>query len=319
MNFDLTSEQYAFAEVLDRLLSRMAQEPKERTQQELHEAGVVGCLLDDEGAPPSLLTLSLAAEMLGKHLGPWAPLRAACASYVLEQNPQLGSDLSDVQREIMAGSREAVFALGSGEQRVVEGNVTQAWIFWQHGKDFELFGSRDISAEQQERADPTRQAYLVELSTEKPLARFAGVEAVRAALLILRAADSYGSANAAFNLALDYVKVRQQFGRPVGSFQAVQHQLADNLALLAPARFLNWRAAHLWPLGAGAVRQSVLAKAHVCETAVAVTRAAVELHGAIGFTEEYALSGHVKRTLDNWAAIATPGELRTEAADIAGW
>jgi hypothetical protein len=120
------------------------------------------------------------------------------------------------------------------------------------------------------------------------------------------AAYLVGSGQAMLDLAVDYVKDRQQFGVPIGSFQAVKHHLADAALQLEFARPAVWRAAwsvaHDLPTRA---RDVSMAKAMASEAAELVGRKALQCHGAIGYTVEADLHLFLKRT---WALARTWGD-----------
>ena len=93
-----------------------------------------------------------------------------------------------------------------------------------------------------------------------------------------------------FAMTLDYLRARQQFGRPLGSFQALQHRAADLKIQLVLARASIEGAAADIDAGAPPETRRALvsrAKARAAEAALRVTREAVQLHGAIGYTDEY--------------------------------
>ena len=105
------------------------------------------------------------------------------------------------------------------------------------------------------------------------------------------AAQLVGLGQRMLDMTVDYVKERRQFGVPVGSFQAVKHQLADALKELAFARPAVWRAAStLEP------RDVSMAKAMASDAASFVARRALQCHGAIGYTVEYELHRFLKQT-----------------------
>ncbi|SHJ86772.1 Acyl-CoA dehydrogenase [Roseomonas rosea] len=92
-----------------------------------------------------------------------------------------------------------------------------------------------------------------------------------------------------FELTLDYLRTRQQFGRPLGSFQALQHRAADlKIQLVLTRASIEGAAADLDAGAPAALRRAVVsrAKARASEAAMRVTREAVQLHGAIGYTDE---------------------------------
>jgi alkylation response protein AidB-like acyl-CoA dehydrogenase len=116
------------------------------------------------------------------------------------------------------------------------------------------------------------------------------------------AAQQCGLADRMLQLTTDYVRERKQFGVPIGSFQAVKHQLANARVALEFARPLVYRAAAT--LQAAHVS---MAKAKADEAALTTARAALQCHGAIGYTTEYDLHLYMKRA---WALARTWGDAR---------
>jgi alkylation response protein AidB-like acyl-CoA dehydrogenase len=101
------------------------------------------------------------------------------------------------------------------------------------------------------------------------------------------------------SLSVEYVTARKQFGRAIGSFQAVQHQLAEALVELEFARPLVYRAAYsLARRDEARSLHASMAKAAASDAAHAVARAALQVHGAIGYSYEYELHLYMKRA---WA------------------
>jgi alkylation response protein AidB-like acyl-CoA dehydrogenase len=132
------------------------------------------------------------------------------------------------------------------------------------------------------------------------------------------AADCLGGAERALERAVEYVKVREQFGRPVGSFQAVQHMAAEAAARIEPARALLWWAA--WAFDARPREASLaasMAKACCSDVYRFVARTAVEMHGGIGFTWENDMHLHLKRALANASAFGDADHHRDRVAELA--
>ena len=96
-----------------------------------------------------------------------------------------------------------------------------------------------------------------------------------------------GLAEAALFHAARYAKQRQQFGKPIADFQAVQFQLAEMATEIEAARLLVYNAARLKDAGAEFVSQAAMAKYYASEMAVRVTAQAVDLFGGVGFTKDY--------------------------------
>lgn len=102
----------------------------------------------------------------------------------------------------------------------------------------------------------------------------------------------------AFELTLGYLKTRQQFGRIIGTFQALQHRAADLKIHIALTRAAVEGAAAVLDAGAaGAVRQAAVSKAkhRAAESGMLVLRQAIQLHGGIGYTDEYDVGLYLRR------------------------
>src|SRR5205807_3020863 len=96
------------------------------------------------------------------------------------------------------------------------------------------------------------------------------------------AADSLGGAARALEMAVDYSKVREQFGKPIGSFQALKHMAAEMVSEIEPARALLWYAAYAQSNGASdASRAAAMAKARLSDIYSRATDRAVLMHGGI--------------------------------------
>ena len=139
---------------------------------------------------------------------------------------------------------------------------------------------------------------------------------IRARALTALALESCGVAGRALELAIEHVSTREQFGRPIGAYQAVSHRLADAYTQLELSRSLALWAA--WCVAESDVQATVAAaaaKTSAAETAVAVCETAIQVHGGIGFTWEHELHRLYKRALGIESFIASGTRLR---ADVAG-
>jgi alkylation response protein AidB-like acyl-CoA dehydrogenase len=147
--------------------------------------------------------------------------------------------------------------------------------------------------------DQTRELGWLHLD-DAPAARLGGPDAVDA--LLDRAAagvatEMLGSAARALEMAVEYAKDRVQFGRPIGSFQAVKHRCADMLVDVEGMRSTSYWAA--WCIGAGDRDASVAAstaKIWCSDAAKRVMASALQVHGGIGFTWEHDLHLFLKRS-----------------------
>ena len=132
---------------------------------------------------------------------------------------------------------------------------------------------------------------------ENPAATIA--DAIEEATLAT-AACLLGVAERAFALTLSYLKTRQQFGRPIGSFQALAHRAADLKIQVALARASVESAADALdaepplPMRQAAVSR---AKARASDTAMRVTREAIQMHGGIGYTDEYDVGLYLRKAM----------------------
>ena len=134
------------------------------------------------------------------------------------------------------------------------------------------------------------------------------------------AADSLGGMERALDMAVDYSKVREQFGKPIGSFQALKHAAAEIVADLEPARSLLWYAAYtLDATPQAASRSAAMAKARLCEVYSRGTDRAVLMHGGIGFTWEHDIHLWFKRARFNETYLGSPAYYRERVAQLGGY
>jgi len=101
------------------------------------------------------------------------------------------------------------------------------------------------------------------------------------------AALSVGIAQGAYEAAVKYAKERQQFGRPIAEFQAIQFKLADMATQIEAARLLTMQAAAMKDAGKSTTQQSAMAKLFASEIAVKVSEESVQIHGGYGYTKDY--------------------------------
>jgi len=113
---------------------------------------------------------------------------------------------------------------------------------------------------------------------------------------VMASAEMLGAAWRCLDMSVDYAKVREQFGQPIGSFQAIRHRCAEMLLEVENAHSAVYYAA--WALNAGAEDAAVAAsicKSYVSDAARKVCGDAIQVHGGIGFTWEYDLHLYFKR------------------------
>jgi alkylation response protein AidB-like acyl-CoA dehydrogenase len=140
-------------------------------------------------------------------------------------------------------------------------------------------------------------------------------ERVVAAERIALAADALGACYRAIQLAVEYAKRREQFGRVIGSFQAVKHLCAEMIADTDPVQSLLWYAAHAWDRhDPEAPRLAALLKSHVAEVGAEVASKATQVFGGMGFTWDCDVHWFYQRTAYARQVAGTPDRLRAEAA-----
>lgn len=140
--------------------------------------------------------------------------------------------------------------------------------------------------------------------------------AIEDTLEALKAAEAAGICDRVLSMTCDYVKTREQFGRPIGSFQAVQQKLADLYAasesLQSLSRFAAWASVHAPSQRPLTSRAAVLLG---CETAPRVCEGAIQCHGGMGFTWEYDLHLYLRRAKTIQAAF---GLSEARASELLG-
>ncbi len=137
---------------------------------------------------------------------------------------------------------------------------------------------------------------------------------------VLLAADTLGAMQNMLDQAVEYAGGREQFGRVIGSFQAVKHLCAEMAAEVEPLRALVWHAAHAidtdpeeGPLLA------CLAKSLSADSGQFVARTSTEVHGGMGFTDLVGLHYWFKRIGLNRQLLGGPERVRADAAKLQGW
>jgi alkylation response protein AidB-like acyl-CoA dehydrogenase len=129
------------------------------------------------------------------------------------------------------------------------------------------------------------------------------------------AAEQLGGAQAALDMAVAYAKSREQFGRPIGSFQAIKHRCADLLLELESARSTVAYAA--WAVAESSPEVPVvaaLAKAYVSEAFCHIAAETIQIHGGIGFTWEHDAHLYLKRAKSDELFLGDPAHHREQLA-----
>jgi alkylation response protein AidB-like acyl-CoA dehydrogenase len=144
-------------------------------------------------------------------------------------------------------------------------------------------------------------------------------EAIEEATLAI-AAYLLGVMERAFAMTLTYLKTRQQFGKPIGSFQALAHRAADLKIQVALTRAsVEAAAATLDTSSVAAVRRAAVsrAKARASDAAMRVTREAIQMHGGIGYTDEYDVGLYLRKAMVLASLFGSATLHRTRYAELA--
>ncbi len=122
---------------------------------------------------------------------------------------------------------------------------------------------------------------------------------LRDLLLFAQAAELVGVMSAALDITVEYLKTRKQFGKAIGSFQALQHRAVDDFAKIVSARSFLFQVA-AQGIDISSSMASAL-KAHASAEALDVCKSAIQMHGGIGFTEECDIGLYLKRAM--WLSV----------------
>jgi acyl-CoA dehydrogenase len=268
--------------------------------EQLEATGLADALLseDDGGAGLGLTQVFGVLEQCGAHALPLPLAETLVARALLAQagvaRPAGSIALARGERLSDGGVRCALVRMGQVAQSVL--------VQVQAGGEWRLLGTEGAQASPQALA---LDAALAWSATQVQAAPVVAVDAeldVRTLQAAVVAAQMAGALKAVFDRTLQYANERQQFGRPIGKFQAIQHQLA----VMSEHVFAARMAAQLGCSGAGVVPDRLrvaTAKARCSEAALVVSELAHAIHGAIGFTAEYDLQLFTRR-LHAWRQTA---------------
>jgi alkylation response protein AidB-like acyl-CoA dehydrogenase len=276
------------------------------------------------GAGASFVEVAVVLEETGRALLRAPYLSTVVAATVLQE---LGID--DQLPSVADGSAPVALAL-SGAVRADGGQLTgtleqvvdaaDAALLLVAGDDGLHLVPRDgagVTVTSLTTLDPTRPQARVELA-QAPSRQVGNGGAVSHAVDLLSVAlacESVGAARRCLELAVEHLKVREQFGRPLGSFQALRHRVADLTVLLEGATSTAWYAARA---AAGTSNDlavvAPLAHATCAEAFRTIAGESIQLHGGIGFTWEHDAHLYFKRA---WTTALLHGEPRTLRAGAA--
>jgi alkylation response protein AidB-like acyl-CoA dehydrogenase len=266
------------------------------------------------GAGMGFVEEAIVAEELGRGVfpGPWL------GSVILAQ-PALAAS-PELLSAITAGERVATVDLGS--KGLIPDLPAADLIVTARENEIRVTEKDRVEWHIEETVDGTRRLGRVEYpeGNGSPLA--VGTDANRIASeirtrgLAALAAEATGVAERAMDIAVQYAKEREQFGSPIGKYQAVSHQLADTYMDVQLMKSLSlWAAVALEDRDGDAAMAAETAKQFAADAAVRACERAIQVHGGIGFTWEHPLHRYYKRALWIRAFLGTGDEVRSAIAD----
>ncbi|MBO1113263.1 acyl-CoA dehydrogenase [Bordetella petrii] len=225
---------------------------------------------------------------------------------------------------VSAALRENAYVLNGEKRHVIPGDGVDGWLVSADGEQgpalfYVAAGTPGVTATVYARADGTRACHLALESAAVPpdalLARQGVLDAIDAALdlgRLMQAAELAGAARQVLADSVAYLNTRQQFGRPLASFQALQHRLVDaamqvELAANSLLNALDGLDELADADGAAARAAASRVKARAARAGLEAARLAVQLHGAIGYTDECDVSLYLRHALHlaAWLGNAT--------------
>jgi alkylation response protein AidB-like acyl-CoA dehydrogenase len=345
MRFALTPEQEAFRETARRFLSERV---RVRTLMNLPGAhdpalwksvadlGWLGVDVPEEhgGQGLSFVETALLTEEAGRALLPGPFLGHLCATQAIiaAASEELRGSLLPA---LAGGSTIVAAAMSPGTMRVVRNRVRgeaaaipcaavadllAIGADTSEGRTTLFVRAKEASIQPVQSADLTRPVARVTFDGAKIEARLdtAGLGALRDRARVLVAADAAGGAAKALEMAVAYAKEREQFGRPIGSFQAVKHRAAEAWRAVEAARLAVWYAA--WAIANEADDATVAAsaaKAIACDAYVKAAADSIQIHGGIGFTWEHDAHLYYRRALADQTMLGDSTSHRDAiAADV---
>jgi len=147
----------------------------------------------------------------------------------------------------------------------------------------------------------------------------AWLAALRDQVLAALAAEQMGGAAACLDMAVEYAKVREQFGRPIGSFQAIKHKAAAMLLEVESGRSAAYHAMSVvHEPGAESAVSAALAKSYCSEAFTHTAKENIQIHGGIGFTWEHDAHLYLRRAKSSELMFGTPAHQRARLAELIG-
>jgi alkylation response protein AidB-like acyl-CoA dehydrogenase len=258
------------------------------------QVGAAALVVPEEfgGAGGNVGDAAVVLEELGKGLVPSPLLGTTLAELAL-----LAADQPDADALGSLAEGTSIGAVVFDADYVINGDVADIVIAAHDGK---LDRWTEFSAEALRPMDPTRRLARLTSKSTSPLGTDPGVADAAAILL---AAEQIGAATRCLDLTVDYTKERQQFGRPIGSFQALKHRMADLYVAVQAARAVVDDAAD-----APSPTSAALARVAATEAFSTVAAEGIQLHGGIAITWEHDMQLYFKRAHGSSQLLGNAGE-----------
>jgi alkylation response protein AidB-like acyl-CoA dehydrogenase len=261
---------------------------------------------DQDGAGTGLVELCLVAEEIGRAVAPGPFVDTALAALAAARG---GAPAELVSGLASGGLRASVVHRSSPTLSQAAGSVD--WLLVLDDEEASLVEASSVTARRRTTLDRSRGWWDVDLATSTPTHVVATGDDARwlvDAATVLVAADLLGVGEWLLATTVSYAKVREQFGRPIGSFQVVKHKAADMLAALKGVRAATYYAAMaLDARTADASLAASVAKAFASEQVPAVAGEALQTHGGIGFTWEHDLHLYLRRAKVDAVVLGNAG------------
>jgi alkylation response protein AidB-like acyl-CoA dehydrogenase len=299
-----------------RELLRLRQQD-ESAWRKIIELGWLHAGLDEEAEEGfGLVELAAIQEELGYHLAPVPFLSGIGAAMVIAR---AGSEEQRARwlPPILSGELRASFAAAGSDGVPYAFDAAAAdVVVILNGKRAELLGPESFSVERVSLLDISREYFRI--CAHAGASQMPGeAKEVRARLRVALAAESVGVAQRALDLAVDHAKRRVQFGRPIGSFQAVSHRCARMLRQIEMARATTLYAAYIGDHEPDALPMaSSVAKASASDAGWQVPSAAIQVHGGMGFTWEHDCHLLLRRGRTNAEFLGSSREQLERIADL---
>src|SRR3954462_5758078 len=330
MNFDLNDEQQEIKRTAHEFLASRFNPAKVRELaegrsydnalwKEISELGWPGIAIpeDDGGQGLGMVELATLLEESGYACAPSPLLGTAGAALVISTG---GTDEQRAEWLPKLASGEATGSFGAftdGQSSLFCDLPTADVVVTFDGEGALVAPASEVPSEPFEAIDATRSYGLVSDAAGERLS--GDVDAGRDRLTVAIAAELTGIAQRTLEMAVDYARERQQFGRPIGAYQAVSHRIAAMLLATEESRSLTYYSA--WTADAepeSLPMAAAMAGARAAEAGWEVPASALQVLGGIGFTWEHDLQFWLKRGRVAGRMLGTPRDHRERVAGLSG-